>query len=173
MQTKANLVTPRNGEPLIAAIQDFLTGGCHYRGLSEVFLPKDCNSQHLLLYICCVLQVSTRVKIALTSERRCGHLKTDCLLFTGAYLLTLKDTFFDRAKACQIVASILVGKDERIRITLPRPAIMKVTQLQRSVCYCDQLIGAEPAESQGHAWVQASGRMSHCSLNVFHYCFWG
>lgn len=27
LQTKANLVTPRNGEPLIAAIQDFLTGG--------------------------------------------------------------------------------------------------------------------------------------------------
>lgn len=27
-QTKANLVTPRNGEPLIAAIQDFLTGWC-------------------------------------------------------------------------------------------------------------------------------------------------
>lgn len=26
LQTKANLVTPRNGEPLIAAIQDFLTG---------------------------------------------------------------------------------------------------------------------------------------------------
>ncbi|XP_076400912.1 DNA-directed RNA polymerase III subunit RPC1-like isoform X3 [Peromyscus maniculatus bairdii] len=26
MGTKANLVTPRNGEPLIAAIQDFLTG---------------------------------------------------------------------------------------------------------------------------------------------------
>lgn len=26
IQTKANLVTPRNGEPLIAAIQDFLTG---------------------------------------------------------------------------------------------------------------------------------------------------
>lgn len=68
MGTKANLVTPRNGEPLIAAIQDFLT---------------------------------------------------------GAYLLTLKDTFFDRSKACQIVASILVGKDEKIRISLPRPAIMK------------------------------------------------
>ncbi|XP_005736479.1 DNA-directed RNA polymerase III subunit RPC1 isoform X1 [Pundamilia nyererei] len=68
MGTKANLVTPRNGEPLIAAIQDFLT---------------------------------------------------------GAYLLTLKDTFFDRSKACQIVASILVGKDERVRISLPRPAIIK------------------------------------------------
>ena len=26
MQTKSNLVTPRNGEPLIAAIQDFITG---------------------------------------------------------------------------------------------------------------------------------------------------
>uniref|UniRef100_A0AAY3ZYW3 DNA-directed RNA polymerase subunit n=1 Tax=Denticeps clupeoides TaxID=299321 RepID=A0AAY3ZYW3_9TELE len=68
MGTKANLVTPRNGEPLIAAIQDFLT---------------------------------------------------------GAYLLTLRDTFFDRAKACQIVASILVGKDEKIKIALPHPAILK------------------------------------------------
>ncbi|KAF3853699.1 hypothetical protein F7725_014387 [Dissostichus mawsoni] len=66
--TKANFVTPRNGEPLIAAIQDFLT---------------------------------------------------------GAYLLTLKDTFFDRSKTCQIVASILVGHDEKVKITLPRPAIMK------------------------------------------------
>ncbi|XP_051928207.1 DNA-directed RNA polymerase III subunit RPC1 [Hippocampus zosterae] len=68
MGTKANLVTPRNGEPLIAAIQDFLTAG---------------------------------------------------------YLLTLKDTFFDRSKACQILASILVGKDQKIRIALPRPALMK------------------------------------------------
>uniref|UniRef100_UPI0037E98FD2 DNA-directed RNA polymerase III subunit RPC1 n=1 Tax=Semicossyphus pulcher TaxID=241346 RepID=UPI0037E98FD2 len=68
MGTKANLVTPRNGEPLIAAIQDFLT---------------------------------------------------------GAYLLTLKDTFFDRSKACQIIASILVGKDEKVKISLPRPAIVK------------------------------------------------
>ncbi|XP_021335832.2 DNA-directed RNA polymerase III subunit RPC1 isoform X1 [Danio rerio] len=72
MGTKANLVTPRNGEPLIAAIQDFLT---------------------------------------------------------GAYLLTLKDTFFDRTKACQIVASILVGKDEKIKISLPHPAILKPIRL--------------------------------------------
>ncbi|TRY59992.1 hypothetical protein DNTS_021683 [Danionella cerebrum] len=72
MGTKANLVTPRNGEPLIAAIQDFLTAG---------------------------------------------------------YLLTLKDTFFDRTKACQIVASILVGKDEKIKICLPRPAILKPIRL--------------------------------------------
>lgn len=35
MQTKANLVTPRNGEPLIAAIQDFLTGV--YELISELY----------------------------------------------------------------------------------------------------------------------------------------
>ena len=46
----------------------------------------------------------------------------------GAYLLTLKDTFFDRAKACQIIASILVGKDEKIKVHLPPPAILKVCQ---------------------------------------------
>ncbi|XP_048419560.1 DNA-directed RNA polymerase III subunit RPC1 isoform X2 [Stegostoma tigrinum] len=72
MGTKANLVTPRNGEPLIAAIQDFLT---------------------------------------------------------GAYLLTRKDTFFDRAKTCQITAAILSGKDERIKISLPPPAILKPVTL--------------------------------------------
>ncbi|XP_075697917.1 DNA-directed RNA polymerase III subunit RPC1 isoform X1 [Rhinoderma darwinii] len=72
MGTKANLVTPRNGEPLIAAIQDFLT---------------------------------------------------------AAYLLTLKDTFFDRSKACQIIASILVGKDEKIKVRLPHPVILKPVTL--------------------------------------------
>lgn len=38
-QTKANLVTPRNGEPLIAAIQDFLTGWC-----SDVKQPQCSDS---------------------------------------------------------------------------------------------------------------------------------
>lgn len=59
LQTKANLVTPRNGEPLIAAIQDFLTGECNDCDLLEAFAPReDCNSQHLLLYIYHVFQVS-------------------------------------------------------------------------------------------------------------------
>lgn len=50
-----------------------------------------------------------------------------CWFFAlGAYLLTLKDTFFDRAKACQIIASILVGKDEKIKVRLPPPTILKV-----------------------------------------------
>ncbi|XP_035660991.1 DNA-directed RNA polymerase III subunit RPC1-like [Branchiostoma floridae] len=68
MGVKSNLVTPRNGEPLIAAIQDFIT---------------------------------------------------------GSYLLTQKDTMFDRAKACQIIASMLSGGDRTERIDLPPPAIMK------------------------------------------------
>jgi len=29
-QSKSNMVTPRNGEPLIAAIQDFITGDIIY-----------------------------------------------------------------------------------------------------------------------------------------------
>ncbi|XP_078700713.1 DNA-directed RNA polymerase III subunit RPC1-like [Branchiostoma floridae x Branchiostoma belcheri] len=68
MGVKSNLVTPRNGEPLIAAIQDFIT---------------------------------------------------------GSYLLTQKDTMFDRAKACQIIASMLSGGDRAERIDLPPPAIIK------------------------------------------------
>lgn len=68
MGTKANLVTPRNGELLIAATQDFLT---------------------------------------------------------GAYLLTLKDTFFDRAKVCQIVSALLADKDTSMKIDLPPPAVRK------------------------------------------------
>ncbi|KAI1236429.1 hypothetical protein IHE44_0001722 [Lamprotornis superbus] len=51
------------------------------------------------------------------------------LMGVGAYLLTLKDTFFDRAKACQIIASILVGKDEKVKVRLPPPAILKPVTL--------------------------------------------
>lgn len=49
-----------------------------------------------------------------------------CFYLQAGYLLTLKDTFFDRANACQIVASILVGKDEKVKISLPHPAIVRV-----------------------------------------------
>lgn len=85
--------------------------------------------------------MSTKIKVAKTSKKPCiffvlphGGAVQPCFNrvvsfffpFPGGYLLTLKDTFFDRSKACQIVASILVGKDEKVRITLPRPAIMKV-----------------------------------------------
>lgn len=68
MGTRANLVTPRNGEPLIAAIQDFITGG---------------------------------------------------------YLITQKDVFLDRAKACQLASCMLAGKDTNMKVELPPPAILK------------------------------------------------
>lgn len=68
MGTRANLVTPRNGEPLIAAIQDFITGG---------------------------------------------------------YLVTQKDVFLDRAKACQLASCMLAGKDTTMKVELPPPAIRK------------------------------------------------
>ncbi|CAG2111312.1 unnamed protein product, partial [Medioppia subpectinata] len=67
MGTKNNILTPRNGEPLIAAIQDFIT---------------------------------------------------------GAYLLTQKDVFFDRAKAMQIISSIMAGVDSKTMIELPTPCIL-------------------------------------------------
>ncbi|XP_071829023.1 DNA-directed RNA polymerase III subunit RPC1-like [Apostichopus japonicus] len=72
MGVKSNLVTPRNGEPLIAAIQDFITGG---------------------------------------------------------YLLTQKDVFFGRSRACQIVASLIDQRGNVNQLDLPPPAIIKPTQL--------------------------------------------
>ncbi|CAF1024738.1 unnamed protein product [Rotaria sordida] len=72
MGTKSNLVTPRNGEMIIGATQDFLT---------------------------------------------------------GAYLLTQRDTFFDRSKACQLLTWILANKDGLEKIDLPPPTILKPCQL--------------------------------------------
>jgi DNA-directed RNA polymerase III subunit RPC1 len=72
MGSKSNLITPRNGEIIIAATQDFLT---------------------------------------------------------GAYLITLRDTFFDRANTCRIVASMLSNDDSCTRISLPIPAILKPAKL--------------------------------------------
>lgn len=103
LQTKANLVTPRNGEPLIAAIQDFLTGMSH----SIWFFYKILFRKFEVLY-------------PVISNNNNVH------SLPAAYLLTLRDTFFDRSKACQIIASILVGKDEKIKVRLPHPTILKV-----------------------------------------------
>lgn len=44
----------------------------------------------------------------------------------GGYLLTQKDVFFDRARACQIVASLMSDRGKLYQIDLPRPAIVKV-----------------------------------------------
>lgn len=79
LQNKSNLVTPRNGELLIAATQDFLT---------------------------------------------------------GAYLLTLKDTFLDFAHASQLAATLMAGNDVHMAIDLPTPAILKVNNIL-SLSFCN------------------------------------
>lgn len=68
MGIKNNIITPRNGEPLIAAIQDFIT---------------------------------------------------------GSFLMTHKDTFFDRGQAMQIISYILAGLEATTVINLPHPCILK------------------------------------------------
>ena len=68
MGSKSNLITPRNGEIIIAATQDFLT---------------------------------------------------------GAYLITLKDTFFNKSTACRLLSSILAYEDINVNFDLPKPAILK------------------------------------------------
>ncbi|KAI1301533.1 DNA-directed RNA polymerase III subunit RPC1 [Halotydeus destructor] len=68
MGIKNNIITPRNGEPLIAAIQDFIT---------------------------------------------------------GSYLITHKDTFFEKGKAMQLISYILAGPHQETFIDLPPPCIMK------------------------------------------------
>lgn len=68
-QNKSNLVTPRNGDILIAATQDFIT---------------------------------------------------------GAYLLTLKNTFLSQRDASRLIGWLIAGDDVNVDLTLPRPAILKV-----------------------------------------------
>ncbi|KAK8731157.1 hypothetical protein OTU49_017464, partial [Cherax quadricarinatus] len=48
---------------------------------------------------------------------------------TGSYLLTLKEEFFDKEHTCDLMASILDGKELLYHIDLPPPAIMKPLQL--------------------------------------------
>lgn len=72
LQNKSNLVTPRNGDLLIAATQDFIT---------------------------------------------------------GAYLLTQKDTFFQKNDACRLAVCILAGPDSSMIVDLPPPAILKPVEL--------------------------------------------
>lgn len=61
MGVKSNLVTPRNGEPLIAAIQDFITGA-YLLTQKDVFLDRSHISQ-LLAYILAGKDVNIRIDL--------------------------------------------------------------------------------------------------------------
>lgn len=50
----------------------------------------------------------------------------------GAYLLTQRDVFFDRSKACQLLIWILTNKDGLEKIDLPPPTILKVIRFSRN-----------------------------------------
>lgn len=92
MNIKNNIVTPRNGEPLIAAIQDFIT---------------------------------------------------------GSFLMTHKDTFFDRSEIMQIIASIIAGLDEEVMIDLPPPCIWKPSALWSGKQLFSLIIGPSNVEQSG------------------------
>ncbi|CAH1249658.1 POLR2A [Branchiostoma lanceolatum] len=121
MGVKSNLVTPRNGEPLIAAIQDFITGSYLLMQTDTIFNFSTLSLRHFFNVFC-----NPQVKSNLVTPRNGEPLIAAIQDFiTGSYLLTQKDTMFDRAKACQIIASMLSGGDRTERIDLPPPAIMK------------------------------------------------
>ena len=44
--------------------------------------------------------------------------------------MTQKDVFFDRARACQLISSMLADIDSTIRIDLPPPAVFKVKHVR-------------------------------------------
>ena len=92
MNIKNNIVTPRNGEPLIAAIQDFIT---------------------------------------------------------GSFLMTHKDTFFNRSQAMQIISSIIAGPDEQIMIDLPPPCIWKPKALWSGKQVFSLIIGPSKKDRTG------------------------
>ncbi|KAL1427574.1 hypothetical protein MTO96_017274 [Rhipicephalus appendiculatus] len=81
MGTRANLVTPRNGEPLIAAIQDFITGG-YLITQKDVFLDRAKASQ---LASCMLAGKDTNMKVELPPP---AILKPVCL-WTGKQIFSL------------------------------------------------------------------------------------
>ena len=118
------MVTPRNGEPLIAAIQDFITGQrfahtrphthAHTHTHTHTTRPPPPHSITALTY--------SHIFSFLVCSFSCLY----DLSPPASYLLTRKDVFFDRARFCQIVAAMLHGKDKGTKVDLPPPAVCKV-----------------------------------------------
>ena len=52
------------------------------------------------------------------------------IFFTGGYLITQKDVFFDRARACQLIAAMLASNDTGMKIDLSPPCIWKVCHIR-------------------------------------------
>ena len=48
-------------------------------------------------------------------------------------MITQKDVFFDRARACQLIAAMLASNDTGMKIDLPPPCIWKVCHIR--ICH--------------------------------------
>lgn len=59
---------------------------------------------------------------------------------TGAYLLTLRDTFLTRAEVCRLAGWLIAGPDMDMDIDIPPPTILKVClPLINIILYRDHL----------------------------------
>lgn len=82
MNVKNNLITPRSGEPLIAAIQDFITGG-YLLTHKDTFLPRAEVYRFAAALIDASAKKQTRIRIPPPAIRRPVE------LWTGKQLIEL------------------------------------------------------------------------------------
>ncbi|CAG9128067.1 unnamed protein product [Plutella xylostella] len=127
MGNKSNLVTPRNGELLIAATQDFITGG-YLLTSRDTFLTRSQAEQ----LACCLLappDAALRVQLPPPALRKPRLLWTGKQIFSislrPGYLLTSRDTFLTRSQAEQLACCLLAPPDAALRVQLPPPALRK------------------------------------------------
>ena len=113
MGVKSNLVTPRNGEPLIAAIQ--VWSGEGRGGGGGAGGRSSCSSAH------------ANVTDYPYSFPPSSPFFQDFI--TGVFLLTSRDRFFDRSHVCRISSAILADDDKTLKLDLPPPTILKPARL--------------------------------------------
>jgi len=81
MGTKSNIVTPRNGEPLIAAIQDFITAG-YLLTQKDVFFTR-AQASRIICYIVAGQDRSTKIDMPAPA------IVKPCALWTGKQIFSL------------------------------------------------------------------------------------
>jgi DNA-directed RNA polymerase III subunit RPC1 len=91
MGTKNNIITPRNGEPLIAAIQDFITGA-YLLTLKDVFLDRYKASQ---IISSIMSGIDSKTKIDLPPP----CIQKPCSLWSGKQIFSL---ILKPNKSCEV-----------------------------------------------------------------------
>ena len=90
----------------------------------------------------------------------------------ASYLLTRKDVFFTKSEFCQIISAMLRGKDARVKVDLPPPALWKVGHSaygRKWVCGCGCCVGlcifpieAEVEDSYSTYYIRVNSVMCTC-----------